>query len=319
MVETDTTEADIDDLYTWNANLIRLYIGRDKTGEKSFAEIFPQRLDEVENVVRWCAARGIAVVIDYHYPPRGEPSLWTTPAAHDRMVEHWKEIATRFRQYPNIIGYDLLNEPTHPSWPEIRPWPESGTDSWPALAQRVINAIRPIDPDTPIVIEPGPWGKPVGFKDFPVLRDDRIVMSFHMYEPQEITFQGIPIKSTGEARPMPYSYPGELNGVMIDKEWLRNELQPVVEYAKKHKLPVFVGEFSCVRWAPGDTGANYLRDTIELFEEYGWQWTYHAFREWSGWSLEHVGGPDEATLAAEPTGRYLVVQEYLQRNRRFLF
>jgi hypothetical protein len=93
----------------------------------------------------------------------------------------------------------------------------------------------------------------------------------------------------------------------------------VVEYAKEHKLPVFVGEFSCVRWAPGDTGANYLRDTIELFEEYGWPWTYHAFREWSGWSLEHVGGPDEPIEAEEPTDRYLTVQEYLDRNRRFLF
>jgi hypothetical protein len=26
-----------------------------------------------------------------------------------------------------------------------------------------------------------------------------------------------------------------------------------------------------------------MRDAIELFEEAGWDWTYHAFREWQGW------------------------------------
>jgi endoglucanase len=320
MVETDTTEADIEDLRKWNANLIRLYIREDKRGGRSFAEVFQDRLAETENVVRWCMSRGIAVVIDYHYPPHEEPVLWTDPAEHDRMVERWKEIARRFRHYRNVIGYDLLNEPTHPSWPEVRPWPETGVDSWPMLAQRLIDAIRPIDPETPIVIETGPWAKPVGFKHFPVLRDDRLVMSFHMYDPQEITYQGIRIKSTGEERPMPRYYPGTLsNGEMVDKEWLRKEVQPVLEYSRQHGFPIFVGEFSCVRWAPGDTGVNYLRDVIDLFEEYGWHWTYHAFREWSGWSLEHVGGPDEEIAATEPTERYLLVRSYLDRNQRLSF
>lgn len=320
MVETDTTEADIEDLRGWNVNLIRLYIRDDRRGGRSFAEVFPERLAEAENVVRWCKSRGIAVVIDYHYPPRAEPVLWTDPTEHDRMVERWEEIATRFRNFPNVIGYDLLNEPTHPSWPEIRPWPASGADSWPMLAQRVIDAIRRIDRETPIVIETGPWAKPIGFNFFPVLEGDRLVMSFHMYEPQEITYQGIPIKSTGEMRPMPRSYPGLLsNGERIDKEWLRREVQPVLEYSNTHGFPILVGEFSCVRWAPGDTGVNYLRDVIDLFEEYGWHWTYHAFREWSGWSLEHVGGPDEEIEAPEPTERYLLVRSYLDRNRRLTF
>ena len=48
-------------------------------------------------------------------------------------------------------------------------------------------------------------------------------------------------------------------------------------------------EFSAVAWAPG--ADQYLRDCISIFEEYGWDWTYHAFREWPGWSVEHEG-PD---------------------------
>ena len=50
------------------------------------------------------------------------------------------------------------------------------------------------------------------------------------------------------------------------------------------------GEFSVAVWAPG--GAAYLDDLVSIFEEYGWDWTYHAFREWEGWSLEHEGTPE---------------------------
>ena len=55
-----------------------------------------------------------------------------------------------------------------------------------------------------------------------------------------------------------------------------------------------MGEFSAVAWAPG--AADWLRDAISLFEEYGWDWTYHAFREWPPWSVEHEG-PDAAHMA----------------------
>lgn len=51
------------------------------------------------------------------------------------------------------------------------------------------------------------------------------------------------------------------------------------------------GELSFA-WAEG--AGEYLTDCISLFEEYGWNWSYHAFREWSGWSVEHVcDGPNK--------------------------
>ena len=46
-----------------------------------------------------------------------------------------------------------------------------------------------------------------------------------------------------------------------------------------------MGEFSAITWAEG--AGRYIADCIAVFEEYGWDWTYHAFREWNGWSVEH--------------------------------
>ena len=53
------------------------------------------------------------------------------------------------------------------------------------------------------------------------------------------------------------------------------------------------GELPAVCWAP--KAENWIRDSIGLFEEYGWDWTWHAFREWPGWSVEHEG-EDDASL-----------------------
>ena len=44
-------------------------------------------------------------------------------------------------------------------------------------------------------------------------------------------------------------------------------------------MPYYIGEFSVVCWAPEGSGEQYLRDVMELFEQRGWSWSYHAFRE----------------------------------------
>ena len=67
-----------------------------------------------------------------------------------------------------------------------------------------------------------------------------------------------------------------------------------------------MGEFSAVAWAQGADA--YIRDCIGLFGEYGWDWCYHAFREWRPWSVEHEG-PDAAHMtpsAATPRKRELL-------------
>ena len=84
------------------------------------------------------------------------------------------------------------------------------------------------------------------------------------------------------------AYPNAEKGWNAD--FMRDVLKPVREFQLKHKALIYVGEFSAVAWAPG--AENYLRDAIGIFEEYGWDWSYHAFREWAGWSVEHEGKND---------------------------
>lgn len=59
-----------------------------------------------------------------------------------------------------------------------------------------------------------------------------------------------------------------------------------------------------------------LHDVIELFEEYGWDWTYHAFREWDGWSVEHGPEPEDKERAETPTKRQELLLEWFAKNEK---
>ena len=53
-------------------------------------------------------------------------------------------------------------------------------------------------------------------------------------------------------------------------------------------------------------------------QEYGWDWSYHAFREWPGWSLEHADLPvDKGRHVPDGgTARVAVLKGWFQRNQR---
>ena len=85
-----------------------------------------------------------------------------------------------------------------------------------------------------------------------------------------------------------YELYGQLceSGADLQLPVMASSKEPVREFQKRHGAKIYVGEFSAITWAQGADA--YLRDCIAVFEEFGWDWSYHAFREWSGWSVEHA-------------------------------
>jgi hypothetical protein len=77
---------------------------------------------------------------------------------------------------------------------------------------------------------------------------------------------------------------------------------------------MYIGEFSAIRWAPEGSAERYLADLVSLFEERGWDWSYHAFREWQGWSAEHGEQRENTRPVPGVTGRQRVLREGFARN-----
>jgi endoglucanase len=268
-----------------------------------------ETLDHVDRLLPVCAELGILVLIDLHTPPGGRIAgeevcrIFQEKRFQDRFLTAWEEMARRYRDKPAVWGYDLVNEPVEGMVPE-------GLMDWQALAEAAAKRVRAIDPKRAIVVEPAPWGGPEAIVNLDPIGVPGVVYSVHMYQPHKFTHQGVYDNPSGIA------YPGVVEGRAWEKESLRKALQPARDFARDYGVHLYIGEFSAIRWAPGESARDWLRDVIDIMEENGWDWAYHAFREWDGWSVEHGPDPKDRTRAKTPTSRETLLRSWYAKNAR---
>jgi hypothetical protein len=180
----------------------------------------------------------------------------------------------------------------------------------------MVEAIREVDADTPILVSAMSWG---AVRWLPYLKptgDPHTVYMVHQYEPQEqYTHQ----EPGGEN-----TYPGEFDlnwdgeSETFDRAWLEAYLSIIAEFQSKHGVPVAVNEFGVQRWVPN--AAQFMADEMELFEELGmnhalWVWN----PDWEPFStnvhdFNFLFGPDSDNVAPVPNDLQDVILSNWQRN-----
>ena len=205
----------------------------------------------------------------------------------------------RFKGRDALYGYDLVNEPA-----QRRPT-KPGMDYW-SLQLKAAEAIRSEDPAVAIVVESNEWATPGEFANLSPMALDNVIYQVHMYDPIDYTHQRVM-----DRRMWTEAYPNAEKGWSAAR--MREVVKPVREFQLRHKARIYVGEFSAVCWAPG--AENYLRDCIDMFESYGWDWSYHAFREWDGWSVEHAGADAKSLRPSPDNARRRALLDGFARGR----
>lgn len=234
--------------------------------------------DYVRQVVAETKERGIFVIIALAPQPAGPKSrYWHDKRQKAGIVQLWERLATAYKDEPNVIAFDLINEPLPATIRE-----SSKNNVWSAFALQIIAGIRQADPGRTVIFEPAPWGLAKGFASLDPLPVQNAVYSFHFYEPQAITHQGI----YENRRQIDYPTSDEDPIGKWDKTRLSRELEPVRAFQRRTGVPIYVGEFSISRWAPINARYRYTEDVLDLFSKEGWSWTYHAFRTYTGWDPE---------------------------------
>ncbi|MGN0852773.1 MAG: glycoside hydrolase family 5 protein [Kiritimatiellia bacterium] len=294
----DLSEEAFKTLRDWRANLIRFQIGigtRDCNDMDEWFRRLDRKLDEMDAALKLCRKYGLKLVVDLHGGPGTKRTKYASnvvPGDYDttNLRKAWRTIATRFREDPAIYGYDILNEPaTSPA-------------TWDRVFREVVAEIRTVDAKTPVITETVAFHYP----------DENVIYSPHYYSPHTLTHMGI-----GGGPTVRWSYNNWINGEFWNKDRIREALAPFILFQQRHpEARIYVGEFSCILWAKG--AAAYINDCIELFDEYGWDWTYHAFREWPPWSVEHEHADDYALgkvhKAAHDTDRKQALLKGLRNN-----
>lgn len=311
---------DLADLAAWNVNLVRWQLLNPQwtrttvpTDPAKYEAWLRPKLDEFAAVLDQARQLGLKVILDLHFPPGGRYEDGTLrilmdDALQDYFMNVWTHIAQRFKGHPALWAYDIMNEPV-----QKQPSPP-GLLNWFDLQAETARRIRAIDPTTAILIASDDWDSPGAFDWLRPVDVSNVIYTVHMYWPYEYTHQGTDGRTWNKDADK-IAYPGTFNTLPLNKTALASHLWPVRNFQLTYGARIFVGEFSVARWAPG--AAKYLADEISLFEDYGWDWTYHAFREESAWSLEDSNLPyGEAVRSSQPTDRFKVIQPYFEKNIR---
>jgi hypothetical protein len=275
-------------------------------------------------------------------------AFWDHPQLEQTMCNIWQKIAMDLLDYRDVIyGYYLWGEPLDRAQ---LPYPPH---QWRPIAESILKAIREVDDQTWIIFQPGPGGQPFGYKDMEPLPDDKVIYDIHYYAPHQFTHQGVSVsEATGITKAMeqinvPYPLPMEQHNnnweikyylkscypipielmTSFNKALQLEMLRPAIEFQHKYNVPIIVLEFSVVRWAPIPDSANYLKEAIEIFEQLGWSWLYHAWgMEGNQWNLLLGEGTKNFWVRGMPwptepvpyeTERAKVIKAGIAKNKTF--
>ncbi|HCE46214.1 MAG TPA: endoglucanase [Lentisphaeria bacterium] len=277
-------EDNISQIASWGMDHVRLPVDYPlfEDDEKPFA-YKESGFDYVNQCLEWCEKHGLNLVIDLHRAPgftfdsHETCSLFDKPEQQQRFISLWKEIARRFssKKKPGII-FELLNEIALPS-----------SDPWNRLAAKTIKSIREIDSGHLIMVGGNDWNATWALKDLPIFDDAKMVYTFHFYEPLPFTHQRASWLKESVAYDKILDYPGELpglaefldknqwcrkrfdryNGVHMDKDFLKKDLEPALDFISNNGLPLYCGEFGVIEISPRKSLHNWYRDFVGLLKE----------------------------------------------------
>ena len=228
--------------------------------------------------------------------------LWRDESYHEQAFNFWRQLAMRLEKHPAIVAYNPLNEP-HPEKVLGFEEPDENFSQWfqgiqntPAdlnrFNQRMVESIRSVDADTPIMLDGWFYAAPQAFDFNCPVDDDKVLYAFHNPGPwQMVTYR---VNKGRYAYPdrVPKWWNGPVESWTIDR--LAEEINAVQRFAERYEIPshrIIASEFWYDRRLEG--AAAYLSDLIEIYNSRGWHWAFYAFRGGGSWTgLDYEIAPD---------------------------
>jgi len=117
----------------------------------------------LDRAIQWCREAGLYAILDLHAAPGGQtgtniddswgyPWLFESPQAQQETIALWRRLASRYKDEPAVLGYDLLNEPV-PHFPALQRY----NAALEPLFKRIVAAIREVDTNHVVILTGAQW------------------------------------------------------------------------------------------------------------------------------------------------------------------
>ncbi len=144
----------------WNSNIVRAAMGVEDNG--GYLNDPVGNKNRVKTIVEAAINEGLYVIIDWHSHHAEEHE--------EEAVTFFKEMASLYGTHPNVI-YEIYNEPIYTPWSTIK-----------SYAEKVISAIRSIDPNNLIIVGTSTWSQDVDAASRnPITSSKNIAYTLHFY------------------------------------------------------------------------------------------------------------------------------------------
>jgi len=262
--------------------------------ENESTEFIEEGFARIEKVIGWTSEYGLDIIIDLHkvcgydFNDAGDEeknTLFTDESLQKRYLNIWKEIAKRFSIYENV-AFELLNEVVE----------EKNDKAWNELIKKAVKTIREVAPDSYIIYGGIMWNSAGTLKLLDKPQDDKIIFTFHFYEPLLFTHQKAYWVKTMDPS-WEISYPGDrdeyiekskiigLQGLAVStseyseftKDFIENQIMEAIEAAEKNNVRLYCGEFGVIDRAPVEDTLRWFEDVFAVFNKHniGFSiWTY---------------------------------------------
>jgi endoglucanase len=218
-------------------------------------------LERVDWAVDQALANHLGVVLNFHH----YEELYAQPAEEQaRFLALWKQVAQHFRGRPADVVLEILNEP-HGKLDDTH---------WNPMLVAALDLIRGSNPDRFVMIGPTQWN---GFRQLPELElpssDRRLIVTFHYYEPMELTHQGAAWAGPNATKWLGTTW----TGTPEQTQKIKNDFDAVADWAKAHDRPIYLGEFGAYEKAPMPSRAAWTAAVARAAEARGFSWAYWEF------------------------------------------
>ena len=174
----------------------------------------------------------------------------------------WEQLAARYRDHPEGVLFELLNEPNGDLTVEL----------WNEFLVEPYEIVRRTNPDRTLVIGPAFWNGIDHLNELVLPEADRnIIATVHYYHPMDFTHQGAHWSKHRDLSGV------EWLGTPEEKERIVRDLGGVQVWSEQNERPILLGEFGAYDKADMASRARYTSFMARHAESLGWSWSYWQF------------------------------------------